>query len=58
MVCDPTMFVCTGMYIYIYLSQSNIDASIDCIIGKMVQLISQSLLWAAKTGADCKLAAL
>ena len=47
------------LYIYIYNmhpSQSIIDASIDCTIGKMVQLISQSFLWAATTGADCKFA--
>ena len=31
---------------------------IDCAIGKMVHLISQSYLWAAKTGVDCKLVVL
>ena len=43
---------------YTYLSHSNINASIDCTIGKMVQLISQSFLWAVKIGADCTLAML
>ena len=44
------MGVC--MYVYNILSQSNIIALTNCVIGKMVLLISQGFLWAAKTGAD------
>ena len=51
-------FVCIYMSKYypsyvLYIRPNNMisDASIDCAIGKMVQLISQNFLWAAKTGS-------
>ena len=52
------LYVCTYVCMYVYPSQSIIDSSIDCTIVKMVQMISQSFLWAVKTGVDCKLAML